>query len=161
MQHVTALFGSPEKAKGAAERLQRAGFDRTRISLVVADAHKERYSQAGEGLATGGALGAVAGGLVAIAVATVPGGILAAGPLAAALGAGAAGGGVLGLLVGAGLPKNEARIYEQRIEQGDVIVGVEAEDLGRASLAEEILIREGARHPPTVIETRGPRLTRV
>ncbi len=83
-------------------------------------------SVAPEGALGGGSVGALAGGLIAVASLAVPGGILAAGPLAAALGGGAAGaatGGLVGALVGAGIEEPQAKQYAQEIlEDGYVIV---------------------------------------
>lgn len=52
---------------------------------------------------------------------------LVAGPLAAALaglGAGGAAGGIVGALVGAGIPEARAKRYEQRLNNGGILLGV-------------------------------------
>ena len=75
-------------------------------------------------------MGAVAGGVIAAlaAAATVAcRGVGDRGPLAAALagvGAGGVTGGVIGALIGAGIPEDRARVYEQALENGGIVLGV-------------------------------------
>jgi hypothetical protein len=50
------------------------------------------------------------------------------GPLAAALAGGATGavgGGLLGALVGAGIPEERAKLYESGIREGNIVMGFE------------------------------------
>jgi hypothetical protein len=56
-------------------------------------------------------------------------GLLIAGPIAAGLaGAGAGGltGGLIGALIGAGIPEERARVYEQGVNDGGILMGVNA-----------------------------------
>ena len=83
----------------------------------------------GKGSAIGGTVGAIAGAIVALGTSVlIPGlGIVIAGPIAAGLaGAGAGGltGGIIGALVGAGIPEERARIYQEGIKNGHVVLGV-------------------------------------
>jgi hypothetical protein len=78
----------------------------------------------------GGLLGAIAGGLTLVGTVLVPGvGLLASGALVGALAGGAAGvgtGGIIGALVGWGLPEHEAQEIENSLqESGNVLVMVE------------------------------------
>jgi hypothetical protein len=74
------------------------------------------HSKLPEGVAVGatggGAIGAIAAGLAAVGALAIPGvGILAAGPIVAALAGAAAGGaagGLIGGLIGLGIPEHEA-----------------------------------------------------
>src|SRR4029077_7480902 len=84
---------------------------------------------AGVGGAVGGAVGATLVGIAAAAAAlTIPGlGLVIAGPLAGALAGGAAGaatGGLVGFLVGAGIPEERAKLYENDIKNGGIVMGV-------------------------------------
>ncbi|MHB8373607.1 MAG: hypothetical protein ACYDA5_09165 [Vulcanimicrobiaceae bacterium] len=59
---------------------------------------------------------------------------LVVGPLAAALagfGVGAATGGVVGALIGAGLPKGKAAEYEEGLNRGGILLGVNPRDEDR------------------------------
>jgi TusA-related sulfurtransferase len=67
---------------------------------------------------------------------------MAAGPIVAALaGAGALGatGGLVGSLVGAGIPEIEAKRYAGRIREGGYLISVHCDDRQWASRAKEIL----------------------
>ena len=80
-------------------------------------------------LAVGGTLGAIIGGIAAIGTNLVlPGlGLVVWGPVAAALaGAGAGGltGGLVGALIGHGIPEDDAKRYEEGINNGGVVMGV-------------------------------------
>src|SRR5438477_5790676 len=146
MSKNTAVFGiyaDRHAVEEGAENLRRAGFRSTDISVLVAEnqgtkdfAH-EKSTKAPEGAASGVLAGVVAGGLfgwlTGIGALAIPGmgPLLAAGPLVAALaGAGAAGtlGGIVGALVGLGVPEYEARRYEGRIREGGLLVSVHCDD---------------------------------
>tara|TARA_R110000868_G_scaffold411617_1_gene706325 strand:+ start:412848 stop:413345 length:498 start_codon:yes stop_codon:yes gene_type:complete len=136
---ITAVFESHNNAAGALESLADNGFANSDISLVASEDFQsesfgiETHSKIAEGAAigagTGGAIGAVIAGLTAVgAVATGGAGLVVAGPLVAALagaGAGAAGGSVLGGLVGLAIPEHEIKYYEDAIDRGDVLIGVD------------------------------------
>jgi hypothetical protein len=153
---VTALFEHRAAAETAVDRLIDAGFSREDISVLMSDATRGREfaiqaeSKAPEGAATGaavgGVLGAIAAGLVAIGVIAVPGiGLVAAGPILAALagaGAGGAAGGLIGALVGAGIPEHEAKFFSERLEQGGILVGVYTHN-DRVGVAREVLSASG------------------
>ena len=154
---VTGLFKSRSDAQRAVESLVDNGYPREDISLLMSDATRGREfalqmaTKAPEGAAAGatigGALGAIAAGLVALGIIVVPGlALVAAGPIIATLaglGAGAAAGGVTGALIGAGLPEHEAKFYNEAIERGGILVGVYAHD-DRAAQAGKILEAAGA-----------------
>jgi hypothetical protein len=108
-------------------------------------------TKAPEGAATGatvgGILGAVTAGLAAIGTLVIPGlPLIAAGPIVAVLaglGAGAAAGGVTGALIGLGMPEHEAKLYNDAIQRGGILVGVYAHD-DRKVTAKKILDAAGA-----------------
>lgn len=154
---VSGLFKSRADAERAVENLVDFGFMREDISLLMSDATRGREfrlaaaTKAPEGTAAGatigGAIGAIAAGLVALGVVAVPGiGLVAAGPVLAALaglGAGAAAGGLTGALIGLGIPEHEAKFYNEEIGQGGILLGVYTHE-DRVEQAKNILHAAGA-----------------
>jgi hypothetical protein len=149
---VVAVFDERDDAEDAINALRDAGFRAEDIGIVARNRDEagvlaeDTGAQAGKGAAggalAGGAIGGVAGWLVGIGALAIPGvgPIIAAGPLAAALtGAaiGAAGGGLIGALTGAGVPEEEARWYDERVQAGGWLVTVQAP--GRFEEARSIL----------------------
>lgn len=140
MTIVSAIFDNTQDVENVVTELHQKGFTDQEISVVMTDKRKQELlqhvsaSKLPEGVATGatvgGILGAIAAGLAAIGTITLPGvGLLAAGPVVAALagaGAGAAVGGLTGALVGWGIPEEEAKLYENQIKQGNVLISVNA-----------------------------------
>ena len=162
---VSGVFDKPEDAEKAVLELERRGYPRDHITVLMSEDARRQYlgeptavevekgTKAVEGLgagsAIGGALGAIAGALAAVGTSLIiPGvGLVVAGPLAAALagaGAGGAAGGLIGLLVGAGMPEYRAKYYEERIKEGAVVVGVDARSEIEADALEEELKKVGA-----------------
>jgi hypothetical protein len=154
---VTGLFKTRSMAERAVENLVDDGYSREDISILMSDATRGREfalqmaTKAPEGAAAGatigGALGAIAAGLVAMGIIVVPGlALVAAGPVVATLaglGAGAAAGGLTGALIGVGIPEHEAKFYNEAIEQGGILLGVYAHD-DRAAQARRLLEASGA-----------------
>ena len=141
MHHVTGVFSSPRAAERAVQELIDEHFDPDDVSILVTDktgTHEEGAEHetgvaegAVAGAALGGALGATGAVLVATGVIVGPGlGLLAAGPLLAAL-KGAAAGAAAGLEAGApaglGFWKDEAHIHAEGLKKGGVVVAVPAE----------------------------------
>ncbi len=138
---VTGMFRDRESTEHAYNTLHERGYNQDEVHLLMSDETRKKHfsddteigTKAAEGLgkgsAIGGTVGAIAGAVAAIGTAIViPGlGFAIAGPIAAALaGAGAGGltGGIIGALVGVGIPEERARIYEDGIKNGNVIIGV-------------------------------------
>lgn len=149
---VFGMFPTRADAEGAVEALERAGFERDRISVAlrhdesVHTIDAESTGEAAEGAAAGAVSGGVVGGtvglLAGLGVVAIPGigPALAAGWLASTLlgaGVGAAAGGLIGGLVGMGIPEEDARRFESTFRQGGVLVAVETG--ARASEAAAIL----------------------
>ncbi len=146
---VLGIFRDSKAAGAAVAELKKNGFIKD-VSVLAYDKNKEQPMAASvkqdmtEGMTTGGVVGAIAGALAAlfsgISAVVVPGiGVVVGGPLAALLGVtgGAAGllaGGVVGALVDLGIPAETAKLYEEGIKKGQVLVGVTApeERLGEA-----------------------------
>lgn len=139
---VTGMFRDLEGTENAYNTLREKGYNQEEVHLLMSDDTRKKYyadddteigTKAAEGLgkgsAIGGTVGAIAGAIAAIGTSLViPGlGLVVAGPIAAALaGAGAGGltGGIVGALVGSGIPEERARIYEDGIKNGNVVMGV-------------------------------------
>lgn len=155
---ITGLFPDEASAAAAIVALEISGVPEADLSLIASDKfNKDSFaiqakSKLAEGTAigatAGGAIGALAAGLTAVgAIATGGAGLLVAGPLIAALagaGAGAAGGSLIGGAVGLAIPENEIKHYEDAMEKGAVLVGVNCEDSDRADRVKEILKECGA-----------------
>ncbi|NGP44679.1 low temperature-induced protein [Bacillaceae bacterium SIJ1] len=147
---VAGLLQNRQDAIRIIEVLKRRAYDEEQISIVARDeedreevAEKTGAEDAlasleenatkkglGLGLSSGMLTGGFAGLLAELAAFTLPGvgPVIAAGPLlstltGAAVGAGA--GGLIGGLIGYGVPKEDARHYEQLIQSGHVLVVVE------------------------------------
>ncbi len=154
---VTGLFNTRASAELAVEQLVNAGFSRDDVSILMSDATRGREfaitedTKAPEGAATGaavgGVLGAIAASLIAVGIIALPGiGLVAAGPIIAALagaGAGGAAGGLIGALAGAGIPEHEAKFYSEELSKGGILVGVYTHD-DRADVAKDIFKNIGA-----------------
>ena len=62
----------------------------------------------------------------------------------AGAGVGAAVGGLSGALIGMGIPEYEAKQYEGKIKQGNILISVHSEDSDEVKRAKEIFERNGA-----------------
>jgi hypothetical protein len=167
MKTVAGLFESQTAAQRAIEDVRAAGFDPGRVSVIARDKERARDladqtgAEVATGAATGAGLGALLGGaagwLVGIGALAIPGvgPIVAAGPIAAALGTagataaagagvGVVAGGLIGALTGWGFSESEARAYQQGIERGDILLAVELPDDEDAGRVEDLFNRHGA-----------------
>lgn len=155
---VTAIFNTRLDADRAVDDLVQAGFSRDAISLLVAESALGQHFKVVEGDkaaagaigggVVGGALGGLAAGLVAIGVIVAPGlGLIAAGPLLAALaglGAGGAAGGLVGGLVGLGIPEHHAKAMDEKITRGGILIAVGTANKAEQDSAENALAHAGA-----------------
>lgn len=141
---VTGLFRDRESAERAYGSLEKRGYSKDDLNLLMSDETRKKHfgvddretelgSKALEGAGTGAAIGGTVGATLAAIAAigttlALPGlGLLIAGPLAAAIagaGAGGATGGLIGLLVGAGIPEERVKKYEEGIKKGGIVMGV-------------------------------------
>jgi hypothetical protein len=156
---VFCLAQTEAQATTIVEQLKEANFSTNDISVLLPDkagtrdfAH-EQHTKAPEGAATGAGTGGVVGGalgwLVGIGALAIPGlgPFIAAGPILAALSGAAAGaalGGLTGALIGLGIPEYEAKRYEGKIKEGNILISVHAEDSTRRDRAKAIFERAGA-----------------
>lgn len=142
MDHVTHLIETRAELEHTLDRLETIGIGQDQISILASDATRSRQfqiknsSKGGSGASAGAAIGGVAGaviaGLMSAAAIAVPGmNIVASGYLVSALaglGAGAAAGGFVGGLIGLGIPEYEAKLYEDRLKQGNILISVKPFD---------------------------------
>lgn len=156
---VFCIASSLPQATTIVNRLKGAGFPEEDISLLFPDKSGTRdfahtpATKAPEGAAvggtTGGALGGVLGLLAGIGALAIPGvgPFIAAGPILAALSGaavGAAVGGISGALVGMGIPELEAKFYEGKIRDGNILIAVHTTTGDETKRVREILDNEGA-----------------
>jgi hypothetical protein len=150
---VFCIAKSEEQATNIVNQLKEAGFSNNDVSVLLPDragsrdfAH-EHHTKAPEGVATGaiagGVMAGVLGWLVGIGSLAIPGvgPLIAAGPILAALSGAAAGGAVGGLaggLVGLGIPEYEAKHYEGKVKNGNILISVHTEDSKERSVAKKI-----------------------
>ena len=156
---VFCIANTETQARTIVDQLKAAGFSNNDISVLFPDksgtkdfAH-EQNTKAPEGAAagagTGGVLGGALGWLVGIGTLAIPGlgPFIAAGPIMAALSGAAAGaaiGGLSGALIGMGIPEYEAKRYEGKIKEGNILISVHTEDSTERSRAKDIFTRAGA-----------------
>lgn len=140
---VTGTFRDRDALDRTVSDFRARGYTDDDFHVVMSDDTRERYHDgadveieqgskamegAGAGAATGGTLGGVIGAIAGIGGAVIVPGIGAiAGPLAGALmgaGAGGAAGSLVGALVGAGIPEDQAKVYEKDVNDGGMVLGV-------------------------------------
>jgi uncharacterized protein (TIGR02271 family) len=154
---VVGVFTDRRQAQQAVDELRRAGFREDQIGVVGRDSDNvhgakvtdAKGDHAGAGAAVGVATGAGAGALWALAIAAgvlpaigpvIAGGTLAA--IAASAVTGAVAVGIVGALIGLGIPEQEAHYYEGEVKGGRLLVTVKAD--GRYDEAMAVLRRHGA-----------------
>lgn len=168
MKVLLGVFSDTDNAESAIGALEEGGYNPKDISIIMKDhvqaevvASHTGVDVAGgavSGATTGGVIGGVAGLLIGIGAIAVPGvgALLIGGPLAAALGlsgaaattvsgavTGALAGGLVGALVSFGVPEEDAKVYEERVRQGAILLAVPLRE-GAEDTAREILENNGA-----------------
>lgn len=169
---ATSVFGiakSTEQAAQIVDRLKGAGFSDNDISVLLSDksgtrdfAH-DKGTKAPEGATagatTGGVLGGTLGLLAGIGALAIPGlgPFIAAGPIMATLSGiavGATVGGLTGALIGMGIPEYEAKRYEGKINEGNVLIAVHSENSDQEKTARDILTEGGAEDVSSASEVK-------
>ncbi len=168
----TAVFGiysTRRQVENAVDELKAAGFRNTDISVLfpenvgTKDFAHEKDTKAPEGTTAGAVSGGIIGGtlgwLAGIGSLAIPGvgPFIAAGPIIGALsglGVGGAIGGIAGALIGMGIPEYEAKRYEGRIQHGNILLSVHADDSEWADKAKKILENTGAEDIATASEKK-------
>ena len=161
-----------EQAEQIVAELKVHGFISDDISALLPDkrgtkdfAH-EHNTKAPEGATTGGVaglgVGAALGWLAGIGALAIPGvgPFIAAGPIMAALGGaaiGTAAGGLIGALVGMGIPEFEAKRYDAKIREGNILLSVHTEDGKQRDIAKDIFKRFNADDISSTSEASAPK----
>ena len=156
---VVGLVASYLQAENIVSALKGAGFSNNDISALFPDrngtrdfAH-ETNTKAPEGavagVGAGGAIGGTIGLLAGLGALAIPGlgPFIAAGPIMAALSGAAAGatvGGLTGALIGMGIPEVEAKLYEGKVKNGNILLSVHTDNSKERERAKRILERGGA-----------------
>jgi len=147
---VLGVYPSDVDAERGAADLISAGFPSPDISVLLPDLRSRRE------IAGAGTPGASLGGLLSGALGILSGGsaqmipgvgpIIAAGPLSARLESlgSAAPQGLSDALVRCGIPSEEAKAYEGRIQDGGILLAVRCESAARAKRATQVLHSSGA-----------------
>ena len=165
-KRAIGVFPDRQDAEQALHELRDSGFPMNRVSVVArdadrndeiagADVSKRVGNKADEGAVagalTGGTVGGITGLLVGLGALAIPGigPVMLAGATATAIATtlsggaiGAAAGSLAGALIGLGIPEERAKVYNERVAQGEYLVIVDGTD-DEISRAEAILNRRG------------------
>jgi len=156
---VVGLFETKEDANRAADELVREGFTHEQVGVIAGhqlsqadehvtapeDSEAKVVEAVGKGLGFGGILGAIAGGTAALLFPGV-GPVVIGGALASVFvgaGLGASVGGVMAGLMSAGVDESDARLFEEGLRHGGVVLTVHTDE-AHTRRAVEILDRNGA-----------------
>jgi hypothetical protein len=155
-QAVIGIFHSPVDAKFVVDALTSDRVLVNGISVLLPDSDENRSfvhdnsTKAPEGAIAGVGAGAVVGGVLGLLASTgalaVPGvgPLIAAGPIMAALSGAALGatvGGVAGAFVGMGIPEYEAKMFEGKVMDGNILLAVHCPDHDHIKQAEVLFRR--------------------
>lgn len=166
---IVGLYDDFADAQEAVRELLDHGFTKDQVSLIANDVNESLRHEAQSGLqgvdvnptgdvgsiaGVGAMMGGIAGFLLGLAALAIPGigPVLAAGPLAAALGGaglGALTGGLLGAMMDAGVSRSDASAYVEGVRRGGTLLTVYATE-AQADQAAEIMNN----HNPVNIEER-------
>jgi hypothetical protein len=164
---VFGIFRTRESAEEAVTSLLDAHFRSTDISALLPDnigtkdLGVEKNTKAGETMAVGATGGGVVGGILGLLVGmgtlVIPDArlVAAAGPIVASLAGVGVGGtlcGLVGALLGLGIPEYEAKRYEGRVKRGCILLSVHCDSREWIKRAEEILEHAGAEDISTAHE---------
>ncbi len=167
-QAVAGIVHTRIEAENLVSALKGAEFLDSNISVLFPDkdgtkdfAHNNStkapegaIAGAGTGGVVGGALGLLAG-IGALAIPGV-GPLIAAGPIMAALSGAAVGAtvaGIAGALIGMGIPEYEAKMYEGKIRDGNILLAVHCVDKDQLKKVEELFKANSATDIHRVGET--------
>lgn len=158
------VFATKQDMEFALSELKDSGFPMDKVTVIAKDENSKPQQGTnlrkrpghkvakgvGIGSLTGTVFGFLAGLLVSVSELTIPGigTIMAAGTIVETLaitfaggGIGAVSGGIIGAFSGLGIPGNQAKVYSDRLAQGDYLIIVEGKS-GEVMRAEMILLNE-------------------
>jgi hypothetical protein len=169
---VFCIATTRNQAEQIVDQLKNSNFSNNDISVLFPDKETSRdfahvkNTKAPEGVATGAGTGGVIGGalgwIAGIGALAIPGvgPFIAAGPIMAALSGaaiGATAGGIAGGLIGLGIPELEAKRYEGKVREGNLLISVHTENSDEVKRAKEIFTRAGAQDICTTGEASTPK----
>jgi len=168
---VFCIASTNRQAEEIVDQLRTASFQSDDISVLFPDrlgshdfAHINK-TKAPEGIATGASAGLAIGGalgwLAGIGAIAIPGigPMIAAGPIMAALSGAALGGtlgGAGGALIGMGIPEFEAKRYEGKIKDGNILISVHTESSEETEIAKRVFKEAGASDIASAWEAPAP-----
>ncbi len=171
-QSVFCIATTRTQAEQIVDQLKEANFSNADISALFSDqesAHDfahEKNTKAPEGavagVSTGGVIGGALGWIAGIGALAIPGvgPFIAAGPIVAALSGAAIGatvGGIAGGLIGMGIPELEAKRYEGKLKEGNILISAHTESSQEVARAKAIFISAGAEDICTIAESATPK----
>lgn len=146
-QTIIGVFASRSNAENAVNALRQQGFTTEEINIISKRQENDVDSDddIADGTLTGGTLGGIGGLLLGAGALVIPGigPIIAAGPIAAAVG-GAIAGGITGGLIDWGIPADESHHYEQEVGHGSILAIVRT-DVSKGNSVAQILRQNGAK----------------
>ncbi len=169
---VFCIASSRDQADRIVDSLKNANFSNNDISVLFPDKTTTRdfahtkSTKAPEGAVTGAGTGGVIGGalgwIAGIGALAIPGvgPFIAAGPIIAALSGaaiGAAAGGIAGGLIGLGIPEIQAKRYEGKIKEGNILISVHTESSDEIKRAKEIFTQAAAQDICSTGESSTPK----
>lgn len=165
---VLGTTNTRNQTEAIVEQLHTAGFSYNNISVMFLnnDSSKEfalkNNTKAPEGIVTGVGAGGIVGGtlglLAGIGALAIPGlgPFIAAGPIMATLSGmaiGATVGGITGGLIAMGIPEYEAKLYEGKVKEGNILLAIHTETSEQVEWAKDIFQKGGVENISTVTET--------
>jgi hypothetical protein len=150
---VFAIVESEARSRDIINELKQAGFLSGDIAALLPDKTgcrdfgHEHHTKAPEGATAGGIIGAVlfggAGYLAGVGSLAIPGlgAFIAAGPMLAALSGAAIGfatGGLAGGIIGWGIPEYEAKRYQGKLSEGNILLSVHCQSPRQIQQAREV-----------------------
>jgi hypothetical protein len=159
MTTVVGMFENPHDADRAISDLRSMGLPREALGVMgqqnrlqASTQKHEVGKEAGVGATGGATVGGIAGLLVGVGALAIPGlgPVIAAGTLGTVIGStavgagvGAAAGGIVGALMGMGLSREEANVYAEAVNRGDILVSANVPP-GQEQQVNAVLRRAGA-----------------
>ncbi len=155
---VICLLKTQHQAEQVIDELRAGGFAGDDISVLFTDKKgtegfaDQQSTKLPEGVMTGASAGGLLGGslgwLMGIGSLAIPGvgPFIAAGPIVAVLSGvavGAAMGGLTGALIGMGIPEDEAKQYEGKLRDGNILISVHTDHAHQRKFAREIFEKAG------------------
>lgn len=156
--YITATFKTRPAAEQTLMELEKIGITDEQIGLIISDETRgstfnmEESNKTEEGFTagatTGGVVGTIIGALSTATAMAIPGvNIVVSGvvvSMLAGLGAGATTGGLVGALAGAGITEHEAKVLEDEVKNGSILIAVKPENDDQKEKIKETLERQDA-----------------